>query len=173
MKKFVSLLRGINVGGNKKVPMSDLINHFEKMGFKNIKTILNSGNVVFEGNDKSPDQIPAHLEKAFGFEIPVITVPFEQILQIIQMDPFKNIEVTPKTRLYLTFLPEPHNNPLEIPYSSDDNSFQIIHQTATMLFSVLDLNKTGTVDAMKILEKAYGKNITTRNLNTVQKIGKL
>ena len=173
MNKHVSLLRGINVGGHKKVPMANLKKEYEKMGFSNIKTILNSGNVVFEGNDKNLHHIPAHLEKAFGFEIPVITIPYEQILQIIQIDPFKNIEVTPKTRLYITFLPEPHKSPLKIPYSSDDNSFQIIYQTATMLFSILDLNKTGTVDAMNILEKAYGKNITTRNLNTVQKIGKL
>ncbi len=173
MNKFVSLLRGINVGGHKKVPMADLKKHYEKLGFINVKTLLNSGNVVFEGDESDLPKIPDDLEKAYGFKIPVITIPFDRVSKIVDKDPFKNIEVTHKTRLYVTFLPQKHNDPLEIPYSSDDNSFQIIDQTDTSIFSVLDLEKAGTVDAMKILEKAYGKNITTRNFNTILKISKL
>ncbi|MCB2221191.1 MAG: DUF1697 domain-containing protein [Bacteroidetes bacterium] len=173
MNKYVSLLRGINVGGHKKVPMAELKKQYVKLGFKHVKTLLNSGNVVFEGNDQKLSRIPDHLEKAFGFEIPVITVPFDQIIKTAENDPFRTIRVTPQTRLYVTFLPNRHNNPIDIPFASKENSFQIIDQTDTLLFSVLDLGKTGTVNAMNILEKAYGKNITTRNYNTILKIAKL
>jgi uncharacterized protein (DUF1697 family) len=173
MQKYLSLLRGINVGGHKKVPMAELKKQYEKLGFKHVKTLLNSGNVVFEGKDQHLSHIPEHLKKAFGFEIPVITIPFAQIVKILEKDPFRNIAVTSGKRLYVTFLPDRHHHPLAIPYASDNQGFQLIDQTDTMLFSVLDLDRTGTPDAMKILEKNYGKNITTRNFNTIQKISKL
>ena len=53
-KKYVLLLRGINVGGNKKVPMAELKKALAALGFENIKTLLNSGNVVFE-TEQTPE----------------------------------------------------------------------------------------------------------------------
>jgi uncharacterized protein (DUF1697 family) len=173
MDKYVSLLRGINVGGHKKVPMSELKKQFEKLGFKHVKTLLASGNVVFEGEITKLDKIPNHLEKVFGFTIPVITLPFQKIEEIVNSDPFRDIKVTPKTRLYVTFLADDPKSRLKNPFTTEDGSFMIIKQTGKVLFSVLDLEKTGTIDGMNILEKEYGKNITTRNYNTIQKIAKL
>jgi len=173
MNKYVSFLRGINVGGHKKVPMAELKKHFEIMGFRNVKTLLASGNVVFEGEESHLNQIPHQLEKAIGFSIPVIIFPFHKLEEILQSDPFRDIEATTKTRLYITFLPDIPKSGLTIPFETDDGSFRIIQQNGKFIYSVLDLEKTGTVDGMKILEKEYGKNITTRNYNTIQKIAKL
>lgn len=55
MKKYVALLRGINVGGNNKVEMSKLKALFEKMGYTNVVTYINSGNVIFEAHSESTD----------------------------------------------------------------------------------------------------------------------
>lgn len=173
VEKYVALLRGINIGGHKKVPMKELKKALEKEGFLNVKTLLNSGNVVFEGEKEPAFKIQEVLEKTFGFSIDTIVLPFEKIEKIVDSDPFKKIAVTPQIRLYITFLPEKSKSTLAIPYLSDDQSFTIIEATDLAVFSVLDLDKSKTVEGMKILEKEFGKHITTRNYNTVVKIAAL
>jgi uncharacterized protein (DUF1697 family) len=173
---FVALLRGINVGGNKKVPMADLKKICEKMGFKNVRTILATGNVIFDAAEDDAEaltkKIAAGLAKAFGFPIPVIVRPFGDIESIIKADPFSKIKTTEDTRLYVTFLPGKTKSKLAIPYSSPDGAFGILSIKNNIIFSVLDLSKTQTTDAMNIMDKEFGKEITTRNWNTVMKIGK-
>jgi uncharacterized protein (DUF1697 family) len=71
MAKYVALLRGINVGGNRKMKMADLKVVVGKAGFSGVQTYVQSGNIVFEGADEAPADIAARLEaaceKAFGF----------------------------------------------------------------------------------------------------------
>lgn len=170
--RYVALLRGINVGGNKKVPMGDLKKAFEDAGFTDIVTILNTGNVVFSAAKKAVEKdVQTLLEENFSFTIPFIIVPFETIEKLIAADPFKKVTVTKETRLYITFLPGKPTSKLKLPYKSEDDSFRIMTLIDEALVSVLDLSKTGTVDVMNIIEKEYGKNVTTRNWNTVLKIG--
>lgn len=173
---YVALLRGINVGGHKKVPMADLRKALEQAGFKNVRTLLASGNVVFEtiinDIDKILGTIKTTLEKTFPFSIPTLLRPFSDIEKIITMNPFRDIVVTSDIRLYVTFISDSAQGNLAIPYTSTDGSYRITCVDNNAVFSVLELGKIKTVDAMLILEKAYGKNITTRNWNTVIKIGK-
>ena len=173
MSKFAAFLRGINIGGHKKVPMSELKKTFEKIGLKNVKTLLASGNVVFDGNKKLTNSISGTLEKTFGFPIETIIIPFETIDEIIESNPFKNVKITPKIRLYITFMKEKQKTRIKTPFSLEDNSFQIIKVTDSIIFSVLDLEKTGTTEGMGLLEKEFGKQITTRNYNTIVKLAKL
>jgi len=153
--------------------MPELKKTFEAQGFQNVKTLLASGNVVFDGEAELARDISENLEKAFGFPIETIVLPFQVIADIVESNPFKAVRVTPKIRLYVTFLKERPRTELKIPYVSGDESFRIIGLTDKAVFSVLDLEKAGTVDAMNILEKEFGKNITTRNYNTLEKIAKL
>jgi len=174
MYKYVALLRGINVGGNKKVLMSDLKIALEKINLKNIKTILASGNIIFESENKNIDElqndIAAAIEKAFGFPVPVLLRTFQDIDNIIEFDPFKGIKVTPQTRLYVTFLTEFPINKSAVKYISPDKSFKIISTYDKTIFSVLDLSVSNTPEAMDTIEKKYSKNVTTRNWNTITKI---
>jgi uncharacterized protein (DUF1697 family) len=173
MAKFAAFLRGINVGGHKKVPMQDLKKAFEKIGFQNVKTLLNSGNVIFEGKKELISSIPKTLEKTFGFSVESIIIPFDKIEKIVKSDPFKSIKITPKIRLYVTFLKDKTNSKLKIPYHAEDNSCLIIKLEDNFIFSVVDLEVKGTLDAMSFLENEFGKNITTRNYNTIVKLAKL
>lgn len=173
MEKYVALLRGINVGGNKKVPMKDLKSLLEKIGFQDVKTVLNSGNVVFSGDNINLKDFASTLETHFGFIIPTILLSFKEYEKIEGAYTFKNVEITPDTRLYVSFLPKKRTSSITIPYISPDDSFRIEKVTDFAVYSVLDVSKKGTVDAMKILEKEFGKDITTRNYNTVQKIAQL
>lgn len=175
MPTYIALLRGINVGGNKKVSMADLQKMFEGMGYKNIHTLLNSGNVIFDApttlNAKLTAMLEREFEKTFGFTSSFIIRSMTEIQALIALDPFKKMKETKDTRFYVTFLSTKANSSLKIPYTSPEKDFSILTVTAGEVWSVLDLSKgKGTVDAMGILEKEFGKSITTRNWNTVQKL---
>lgn len=175
---YVALLRGINVGGNKKVPMADLKKLLEKMGFADVKTLLNSGNIIFNG-EKQPLQklektLAAQLESTFGFSVPVLLRNAADIQNIISTDPFKDIDITKNIRLYVTFSKDTLQEIPDMPWVSEDGSFEILGTQDKAAFSVLDVSITKTTDSMIILEKFFGKDITTRNWNTLVKInGKL
>ena len=175
MTKFVAFLRGINVGGNKLIKMDDLKKCFAALGFKNVKTILASGNVLFESTDDDEvvlgKKIEKKLEDVLGHKVGVQIRSIDEIQKLAGRAPFKKIKVTPETRLYITFLPEKPNSKLKIPYTSPQKDFKILEVTDREICSVVDLNLgRGTVEAMGILDKEFGKNITTRNWNTVGKI---
>lgn len=171
MTKYVTFLRGINVGGNKKVPMSDLKKTFESIGFANVRTLLNSGNVIFEGSGTNAETLEKELKSQFGFDIPVILRTIDQIQKLINSNPFRGIVVTPDTRLYITFLGIKPESSLKIPYESPDRNFKILKVTEGEIVSVLTLSPTfKTTEAMGFLEKEFGKKITTRNWNTVTKL---
>ncbi len=137
---------------------------------------------MFESEIKNSEElttkISTALENKFHFPIPVLLRTFSGIEKMIALDPFKGIKVTPHIRLYATFLSQ-RDFQSEKPkskfttYVSPDKSFRIISATENAVFSVLDLSKAKTPEAMGVLEKEFGKNVTTRNWNTVVKIAKL
>jgi uncharacterized protein (DUF1697 family) len=172
MRKVV-LLRGINVGGNKKVPMADLRKLFEKNGFRNVKTLLASGNVVLDDPENKVSQAGKIIEEHFGFTVPSMFFPFSDIVSISEENPFSEITVNEKIRLYVTFLPKDaeHYDPEKHLYKKE--GYEIIGGNGRFIYSVLNLEIMGSVDAMSILEKTHGKGITTRNFNTLKKIAAL
>jgi uncharacterized protein (DUF1697 family) len=175
LTSYIALLRGINVGGNKKVPMADLKKLLEKNGYKDVKTLLASGNVIFStvkmDEKKLEKDLEALLEKHFKFSIPVLIRTVESIQKLINANPFKGIKETPDTRLYITFLSEKPTSKLKIPYVSPGKEFKILSVSSTEIVSILVISeKVKTTEAMNILEKEYGKRVTTRNWNTVLKL---
>jgi uncharacterized protein (DUF1697 family) len=89
--KHVALLRGINVGGNNLLPMKDLAKMFADAGCKDVRTYIQSGNVVFDAPAGAPgiaDLIVRNIEKRFGFRTPVILRTSQQLLKTIRENPF-------------------------------------------------------------------------------------
>jgi uncharacterized protein (DUF1697 family) len=175
MTKFVALLRGINVGGNKTVKMDDLKKWFAALGFKNVKTILNSGNVLFESADDDETalstKIEKKLEKELGHKVGVQVRSIEEIQKLADRDPFKKIKVTPETRLYITFLVDKPKSKLKIPYETPEKDCKILELTNREVCCAITLSPgRGTTELMGFLEKEFGKNVTTRNWNTVGRI---
>lgn len=187
--KYVAFLRGINVGGNATVKMEELRKTFESLGFFDVKTLLNSGNVVFatETHERAlTKKIEEKLLQIFDRKIIVLIRSISAIQKLIDIDPFKKITITPDTRLYVTFLSEKPHSIVNISYppasqaralragESPKKDFKILEVSSTEICSVLTLSpERNTTDIMNILEKEWGKNITTRNWNTVLKIAKL
>lgn len=174
MPGYVAFLRGINVGGNNMISMDKLSRAFESWGFASVRTILASGNVLFEtgrAGEGLAQTIEKNIEKSFGLDGSVILRTVDDIQNMAKADPFKGIVVTPQTRLYVTFLTEKSRSSLKVPYESQDKDFRILGVTDGEVFSVLTLSRDRrTVDAMKILETEFGKKVTTRNWNTIGRI---
>lgn len=172
--QYVLFLRGINVGRHHKVPMASLKLELEKIGFKNIITLLNSGNVIFQSSQTNITEletlISKHLFKVFNFEIPVILKTSKSIKELINNSPFANFELTKEMRFYVSFLKTPIKTDLQLPWISEDKAYTIIENRQGVICSVLNISVSKTTKAIKFLEQHYGKNITTRNWNTLIKI---
>ena len=173
---YLALLRGINVGGHKKVPMAELKKLLADQGFSNVITILNSGNVIFDGEAEDEAKLEARMasfiEEKFGFPVPVLIRTREEIEKIIESDPFMGIEVTKDIRLYVSFLKDKTDVKLDLPWSTEDGSYKILDVESRTIISVLDVSVTGTPQGMEMLEKLFGKGITTRNMKTLYRIQK-
>jgi uncharacterized protein (DUF1697 family) len=150
MNTHLALLRGINVGGNKKVPMAELRTLLESLGFAEVKTILASGNALFNTEQEELDlKIQDAIRKHFGFEVSVHVIPFQEIEKLIAQDPFKNLPEDKNIKAYVTFLKD-----------------------ADTLFNTVDTDQERSVDFMTALDKKYGKTITTRTWKTILRIDK-
>ncbi len=163
--------------GKKKVPILLLKKALQNTDFLNVKTLLHSGNVIFE-RDQQTKEVSAIVEKVlatnFPFLIDTIIRPFNEITALIQSNPFKEIVVTPQLRLSITFLAEKPSKELKEKKNFPKGDFEILTVTDHEVASAFTLSKSmGTTKLMEILEKYYGKRVTTRNWNTVVKIGSL
>jgi uncharacterized protein (DUF1697 family) len=172
MARYAAFLRGINVGG-RTIKMEPLRKTLEAIGFEDVQTLLASGNVVFSAYG-SPSALRGKIESAinkdFGMDVHVILRSKKQMDDLIKSDPFRAVKMTPKTRLFITFLSKPAKSKLKIPFKSQSGDTLILSMTNGNITSAL--TKTPTVEAMDVLRKEFGISITTRNWNTIQKVAK-
>jgi uncharacterized protein (DUF1697 family) len=174
---YAAFLRGINVGGNKLVKMADVKKAFESLGLRDVKTLGASGNVIFSAPATDAANVAKRIEDglrtALGLSSSIMVRSVEQLRQMAASDPFKSVKLTPDIRLYVTFFGAPASSKsgIAIPYQSPDKIFWILKVADSELYSVVDLSTGGsTLDAMGFIEKEFGKNGTTRNWNTFQKL---
>ena len=110
MRRYIALLRGINISGKNKVPMAELKKGFETLAFVEVKTYLNSGNVIFSSDEdnirKLTDKIEEMIKNQFGLDIPVFVLSREALEDILQNAPdwwgSENKEIYPKIPLNYT-----------------------------------------------------------------------
>src|SRR5689334_22693235 len=90
--KYIALLRGVNVGGNTKVNMAELRAACERLGFKNVKTYINSGNVVFDADEANPDKLASQIHDVildnFGVDTSVMVRTAAELQQVVANNPF-------------------------------------------------------------------------------------
>lgn len=171
--RYISILRGINVGGKRKILMADLRQLFEKLGYSNIITYIQSGNVIFDYErnaeaKKLEDEIQRIISKTYGFDVPVIVRTVDEIKHSISNNPF--LDANEIERLHLTFLKEaPDRINLEQinEYSFPTDDFKIIGKEVFIFCSgkYSDSKLTNT-----FFEKKLKVSATTRNWKTVNKL---
>lgn len=168
-RTHAALLRGINVGGNKKVDMAGLRALLEELGYTDVKTLLNSGNAVF-GATSEPDRsaIEDAIRARYGFPVAVILRDAAALQQVVAADPFAGTATDP-SRYFVTFL-DPPLATTTLPIDPASYEPELLHVTATELYSWLP---TGIGDSklMKAIDKLkLTSDATTRNWNTLLKI---
>ena len=108
MPSYVAMLRGINVSGSKPVKMEALRASFEALGFKNVRTYVQSGNVVFEAKERAAaplgPKIVARIKRDFGFDVPVLVLSAGELARIVDENPFVKQRGVDLTKLHVTFL---------------------------------------------------------------------
>lgn len=91
MKRYIAFLRGINISGKNKVPMAELKKGFEGLDFTEVKTYLNSGNVIFSSDEDDIDQLAKQIEimikNQFTLHIPVFVISQENLEDILRNAP--------------------------------------------------------------------------------------
>jgi uncharacterized protein (DUF1697 family) len=170
------LLRGINVGGNHMLPMKDLAEIFGKTGCAEVRTYIQSGNVVFKAPSGELDEITSsvakQITKRFGFTPPVILRTLDQIGDVIRNNPFLKRGADEKA-LHVSFLadqPDPKAvNALDVQRFLPDEL--IVRNLDMYLFLP---NGMGNSKLMKInLDSKLATRTTARNWRTVQKLFEL
>jgi uncharacterized protein (DUF1697 family) len=108
MNKYIAILRGINVSGQKKIKMADLKSHLSELNFKNIQTYIQSGNIIFEYESDDiiflEDAIKSKINEKYGFEVPTIVITQNEIEYVLANNPFINEQGKDPERIYVTFL---------------------------------------------------------------------
>ena len=100
MARQIALLRGVNVGA-KKVAMASLREVFAELGFTDIKTYVNSGNVVFSGRSASVNKVEAAIEAAFGFDVPVVIRTAAELAKVVETNPLAAVATNASRYLVL------------------------------------------------------------------------
>jgi uncharacterized protein (DUF1697 family) len=171
MKTYISMLRGINVGGKKKIKMEDLKELYRSIDLKVVKTYIQSGNVVFQYQDGHTSEIAQKIQKeimkVFNFDVPVFIRTENELKKIINNNPFKKED---KSKLYVTFLNEvPIEKPIEeINQIKDKSEMFYIFDKEIYLFCPNGYARTKLSN--DFFEKKLKVSATTRNWKTVNKL---
>ena len=108
MQTYISMLRGINVSGHKMVKMEALRKMYEDLKFKNVKSYIQSGNLVFQDKKiKCQDlekKITKKILEEFGFEVPVMVKETDELIYVLKNNPFVNKRKEDTSKLHVTFL---------------------------------------------------------------------
>jgi uncharacterized protein (DUF1697 family) len=105
MPTYVALLRGVNVGGRHRIPMVDLRRRFEVLGCDEVRTHIQSGNVIFDRmSAPDGDAIERDLAETFGFSVPVVLRTAVEMGRVVEHDPFAGLD---RSKVHVGFLGSP------------------------------------------------------------------
>lgn len=171
MTRHLALLRGVNIG-QRQVKSADLAAAFSALGYTDVKTLLASGNVLFDAPTPVAEAtIEAALATTFGFDIGVVLRTQQQLRALIATDPFGGTVEDADTKLYVIFLRDPLSHTLPLPCAVAGD-FEVVHVTPTEVCMVAFRQPTGRFGAgMDQVAKHFSRHTlwTSRNFNTVLK----
>ncbi len=175
MNNTIMLLRGINVGGHNKLRMQDLRSLLENLGLENVRTYIQSGNVVFQADSRSKEQltqeISAAIQTQHGLSPRILLLNEEEFVAAVEGNPFPEGESEPK-KLHFFFLAEPAANPdIEKMEALKKESEQ--YQLDEQVFYFYAPEGIGRSNLAAAAEKLLGVPTTARNWRTVTKIKEL
>jgi uncharacterized protein (DUF1697 family) len=170
MRRYAAFLRGV-MPMNAKMP--ELRKAFEAAGFADVKTVLSSGNVVFSARSASEASIQrkaeAAMEKRLGHRFLTIVRSVDALREMLADDPYKAFRLAAGSKRIVTFLREKPKAKLELPIEMD--GARILLMKGSEIFSAYVPSPKGPV-FMTLIEKTFGKDVTTRTWETVTKVAR-
>ena len=167
-KRYVALLRGVSPMNCK---MAELKRTFERAGFEDVKTVLSSGNVVFSARSGSESALARKAEAAMkmqlGHSFLTLVRSVDSLQQMLDSNPYAAFRLKPGSKRVVTFLQQRPDTKPALPIELD--GARILRVADREVFSVYVPGPRGPV-FMSLLQKTFGKGITTRTLETVQKL---
>jgi uncharacterized protein (DUF1697 family) len=169
MNTFIALIRGINVGGHKKILMADLKVLFESLGFEQVTTYIQSGNVVFKSTEKVDlaNKIAKVIESKYGFNVPVLVKKVSELSKIASKCPFSDEKCKKSYFILLEESPLRENIELTNGFSNSDEEFYITNDCIYIYYAVgAGKAKMG----INFFEKKLKVIATARNYRTMTKL---
>jgi uncharacterized protein (DUF1697 family) len=176
MTTHIAMLRGINVTGYKTVKMEHLRAMFTDAGYKDVRTYIQSGNVIFETGEPASG-LSAKIQKAilkeFGFDMSVLTKTAKEMADIVKRNPLAKDAALDQKRLYVTFLADdPPRDALKLlqPLALKEDK---IHITGRAVYLYCPKGYGDTKLSNTTIEKKLGCGATTRNWNTTKTLSEM
>ena len=175
MAKYIALLRGVNVGGKNKVTMSELRNAFEDIGFSDVVTYINSGNVIFSSPIKNPNKMMSEIEsiilKKFKLKIPVMVLTMKELADIFINAPdwwnTGNKEIYDNTIFVIS--PMSVEKVCAVIGDAEPEYEKVAHHGNVIFWSAA-LKTFNKARWAKIASSSVNNHVTIRNANTVRKL---
>lgn len=175
MEKYVALLRGINVGGKNKISMGELKPAFEEYGFENVRTYINSGNVIFSSDIKDKLKlikiIEAIIVEKFGLDIPVLVVSSKELKDLSKEIPdwWGNGDKE-KSHNTIFVLPPKTSEHIVLKMGQANQGFENIKIHKNMILWSVELKKYSKSKWAQINSSVVSNDVTLRNANTTRKL---
>lgn len=177
MQTYITILRGINVSGHKKIIMNDLKVLLSTLGFENIRTYIQSGNVIFQAAKANTEKLAAAIEKdiktKYEFEVPVLVLTQTDLKTVIDDNPFLKEKGTVPDKLHITFLadtPEQENIEKLSAANYEPDKFKIKNK-AVYIYCPNGYGNTKLTNTF--FENKLKVTATTRNWKTVNTLAEL
>jgi uncharacterized protein (DUF1697 family) len=171
MKRYIVLLRGINVSGKNKLPMAELRAILSSLGYQNIQTYIQSGNIVLdtkETKSKVCKKIKEAILLKYNYDVPVLARTISDWKRIIENNPYKNRE--DQKKMYFTFLKgAAKETSIEVNKAPGDE-FAIIDD---VVYLYCEGGYGNTKLSNNLFENKLKTKATTRNFNTTMKLFEL
>lgn len=172
--QYLALLRGINVGGNNIIKMADLKACFEKMGFADVVTYIQSGNVLFSAPNNDAAALALTIESAlreeFGHTLKIVLLSYSNLAKIIENAPQKFGSDTEQYRYDFLFLKPPLTSQDALKEISAKEGVDEVHAGEGVLYFSRLISKATQSRLNKLVGTPVYKNITIRNWNTTTKL---
>lgn len=174
MSVHIALLRGINVGGHKKVPMPELRSLLESLGHREVRTLVNSGNVVFVTASEATTaetvtELEQAIERQFGFAVSVVVRSDNEMQRIVQDNPFPHLAELPK-QLHVSFLAAPLSPEQVLMLDALDVGADEFRIVGPNIYLSLPNMMSGASKELMGFDRKLKVIATNRNWNTVTKL---
>lgn len=173
MHSYAALIRGIGPGDPNKTN-EKLRSVLESLGFSNVRSVISSGNIIFESSESSTSTLEAMIEAAWpvqlGFQATTIVRSQAELQQLLDMPFFAGMTHSQQSYLLISFLKRPAQPNFTPPYQPPGKPYVVLGATPDVLFTTTDNTVMKTTDLMTWLEKQFGKGITSRTPLTIARI---